>query len=236
MLRNYFKIAWRNLLRPRAFSGLNIAGLAIGIATCLVILLFVADELSYDRFHEKSDRIVRVIFRASMQGQQLNEATVMPPVAQTLRADYPEVQEATRLRAYGTPRVTVGDKIFREDAFAFVDSNFFQVFTIPFLQGNPETALIQPNTIVITRAIARKYFGDEDPMGKVLTLKNLNVPYTITGVIEKVPSNSHFHFDFFPSLATLPEAQALSWLGNSIFYTYLVLSQGYDYKRLEAKL
>ena len=235
MLRNYLKIAWRNLLRNRAFSVLNIAGLAIGIATCLIILLFVADELSYDRFHEKADRIVRVIFRASMQGQQLNEATVMPPVAQTLRADYPEVQEATRLRNYGMPRVSVGDKIFREDAFAFVDSNFFQVFSLPFVQGDAKTALVQPNTVVISQTAAERYFGNADPIGKTLTFKDLNATLKITGVIEPVPANSHFHIDLFASMANVPEARQTTWL-QSGFYTYLVLPKGYDYRKLEAKL
>ena len=235
MLRNYLKIAWRNLLRNRAFSVLNIAGLAIGIATCLIILLFVADELSYDRFHEKADRIVRVIFRASMQGQQLNEATVMPPVAQTLRADYPEVQEATRLRNYGMPRVSVGDKIFREDAFAFVDSNFFQVFSLPFVQGDAKTALVQPNTVVISQTAAERYFGNADPIGKTLTFKDLNATLKITGVIEPVPANSHFHIDLFASMANVPEARQTTCL-QSGFYTYLVLPKGYDYRKLEAKL
>jgi putative ABC transport system permease protein len=235
MIRNYFKIAWRNLLRHRTFSALNIAGLAIGIATCLVILLFVADELSYDRFHEKADRIVRVVFRGSVQGQRLNEADVMPPVAQALKADYPEVQEATRLREYGVPRVTVGNKIFRGDAFAFVDSNFFQVFTLSFVRGDARTALVQPNTVVISRTAANRYFGSTDPIGKTLIFKDFNATLKITGVIEPVPANSHFHVDLFASMASSPEARQPSWM-TSGFTTYLVLPPGYDYRRLEAKL
>jgi putative ABC transport system permease protein len=235
MLQNYFKIAWRNLARNKAFSAINIVGLAIGLATCLLISLFVLDELSYDRFNEKADRIVRVIFRGSIQGEKMNEAHVMPPTAQTLKADYPEVQEATRLRRGGMPFIVYGDKTFRESEVAFADSNFFQVFTLPFVKGDPKTALIQPNTVVVTQEVAHKYFGDEDPIGKVLTVKSWNTPYTVTGVIDKLPVNAHFHFDMFASMASFPDAKQPSWM-TSEFFTYLVLPKGYDYKQLEAKL
>lgn len=235
MLTNYIKIAWRNLIRNKAFSAINIVGLAIGLATCLLITLFVLDELSYDRFNEKADRMVRVIFRGSSAGGNMNEAHVMPPTAQTLAADYPEVLEATRLRVGGTPLITYGDKTFKDNAFVYADSNFFQVFTLPFLQGDPKTALIQPNTAVITQAMARKYFGNQDPIGKVLTIKSWNTAFKITGLIDKVPTNSHFHFDLFVSMSSFPDAKLPSWI-TSEFFTYLVLPEGYNYKQLEAKL
>ncbi|SOD89139.1 ABC transporter permease [Spirosoma fluviale] len=240
MLTNYIKIAWRNLIRNKAFSAINIAGLAIGLATCLLISLFVLDELSYDRFNEKADRIVRVVFRGSSAGGKMNEAHVMPPTAQTLKADYPEVEEATRLRLAGNPVITVNNRTFRDAATAFVDSNFFQVFTVPLLRGqdagsNAKTALTRPNTAVITQAMASKYFGNQDPIGKVITLKSWNATYQITGVIDQVPTNSHFHFDLFLSMTSLPEAKSTSWM-TSEFFTYLVLPKGYDYKQLEAKL
>src|ERR1700754_3724573 len=129
MFRNYIKIALRNLRRNKLFSAINIFGLALGLATCLVILLFVQHELSYDRYNEKADQIVRVVIKGVMQGGELKEANVMPPVAATLKKDFPEVLDATRLKRTGRPRVTYGDKTFREDEMAFVDSNFFQVFT-----------------------------------------------------------------------------------------------------------
>ncbi len=235
MIKNYFKIAFRNLIRNKAFSFINIFGLAIGLATCLIIMLFVQNELSYDRFNEKADRIVRVIFRGTVQGQKMNEANVMPPTAQILKNDYPEVLEATRLRDYGRPRIKYGNKTYRDDAFAFVDSNFFSVFTIPFLAGDPKTALVQPNTLVITKALANKYFGKEDPIGKMMTFIDGNTICKITGVIDKVPDNAHFHFDLFVSMSSLPEARSTSWMQSS-FYTYLVLPSGYNYKMLEAKL
>ncbi|GAB2586880.1 ABC transporter permease [Spirosoma areae] len=235
MLRNYLKIAWRNLVRNKAFSAINIVGLALGLATCLIISLYVLDELSYDRYNEKADRIVRVVFRGSSAGGKMNEAHVMPPTAQTLKADYAEVQEATRLRMGGSPLITYGNKTFNDASIVYADSNFFQVFTLPFLQGDPKTALIQPNTAVITQMMARKYFGNEDPVGKVLTSKNGNAVYKITGVIDQVPPNSHFQFDLFVSMASFPDAKSPSWM-SSEFFTYVVLPKGYDYKQLEAKL
>ncbi len=236
MFKNFFKIAFRNLWRNKIFSAINILGLAIGIATCLIILLYVSNELSYDRYNEKANRIFTVYFQGNVQGEKMNEASVMPPVAQTLKADYPEVEEATRLRDYGTPRLVWANKSFSGDAFAFVDSNFFQVFTLPLIKGNAKTALLEPNTIVITKAAAHKYFGDEDPMGKIISLKDdKNTLYKVTGLIDKVPVNSNFHFELFASMSSLPESREPTWMSSN-FHTYLVLAKDYDYKKLEVKL
>lgn len=235
MLKNYFKIAFRNLWRNKLYSFINISGLAIGIATCLIIMLFVNNELGYDRYNEKADRMYRVYFQGNVQGAKMKESTVMPPVAQTLKTDFPEVEAATRIRDYGTPKLIYAGKSFREDDFAFVDSNFFQVFTLPLIQGDAATALTEPNTVVITKALAKKYFGNDDPMGKVISFKDGKAAYTVTGMIDKVPVNSHFHFELFASMASLPESREPTWMSSN-FFTYLVLAEGYDYKKLEAKL
>ncbi len=236
MIRNFLLVAFRNLRRNKAFSAINIVGLAIGIATCLLILLFVGHELSYDRYNDKANRIVRVTFQANMPGGMIKEADVMPPVGPTLKKDFPEVLEATRIRTYGTPRLSNGRQIFREDRFAFVDSSFFRVFTIPLLRGDTATALTQPNTIVITKAVARKYFGSEDALGKTMVFKDDNLaPMKVTGIIDEMPENSHFHFGLLASMAGLPEANDPSWM-NSNFFTYLLLPKQYDYKKLEARL
>ncbi len=235
MFLNYIKIAWRNLIRNRTFSAINIVGLAIGLATCLLISLYVLDELSYDRFHTKADRIVRVIFRGTSAGGRINESTVMPPVAQTLHRDYPEVLEATRLRDAGSPLISYGSKTFKEASIAFADSNFTQVFTLPFMEGDPKTALIQPNTAVISETMARKYFGNANPMGHILTIKSWNTSLKITGVMKDIPANSHFHKDMLIAMAGNQEARSPSWM-MSEYYTYLVLPEGYAYKQLEAKL
>lgn len=236
MIRNFLVVAFRNLRRNTAFSAINIIGLAIGIATCLLILLYVGHELSYDRYNVKADQIVRVTLQARMQGGLINEAFVMPPVGPTLKKDFPEVLEATRIRTYGMPRLSNGKEVFREGAFAFVDSNFFRVFTIPLLQGDAATALIQPNSVVITRAVALKYFGNERALGKTIVFKEDNmVPMKVTGVIDEIPESSHFHFSLLASMAGLPEANDPTWVNGS-FHTYLLLPKGYDYKKLEAQL
>lgn len=235
MIRNYLTIAWRNLKRNVAFSAINIVGLSIGMATCLLISLFVIDELSYDRFHANADRIYRVVFRGTLNGESIREANVMAPVAPTLQATFPDVQAAVRLRTIGSPRLTYGDKSFREDQFAYADSTLFRVFTLPLLKGDPKTALTQPNTVVLTTKTARRFFGDDDPMGKVLTMDNGRTAFTVTGVMENMPTNSHFHLDLFASMASFPEANNTNWL-QSNFYTYVLLPERYDHRQLEAKL
>jgi putative ABC transport system permease protein len=235
MIQNHLKIAIRTLMGNKTFTAINVFGLAIGISTCLLIMLFVQNELSFDRYNEKADRIVRVVFRGSVQGEKMKEASVMPPVAQTLQKDFPEVQEATRLRMAGYPRIVLGDKVFKENAFAYVDSNFFQVFTLPFLQGDSKTALLDPGAIVISETVAKKYFGNGNPMGKSLHFKDWNTDFKIMGVMRDMPDNSHFHFSIFGSMARLPESREPSWM-TSEFYTYLVLPAGYDYKKLQTKM
>jgi putative ABC transport system permease protein len=235
MFKNNFKIALRNLLRNKGFTAINILGLALGIATCLLIVLYLQSQLGYDRYNEKADRMVRVVFNARMQGHDIKEANVMPPVAQTFKKDFPEVETATRIRTVGKPRISYRNKLFKEDEMAFVDDNFFSVFTLPLIRGDASTALLQPNTVVITKQLARKFFGNDDPIGKVLTLKDNSVQLTVTGEIEEVPASSHFHFEMFAAMSGLNEAKELSWM-QSGFYTYLVLPAGFDPKKLEAKI
>ncbi len=235
MLKNYFKIAFRSLWKNKSFSAINIAGLALGIATCIIIMMYVNNELSYDRYNEKADRMVMVYFQGNVQGQKMNEASVMPLVAQTLKKDFPEVEAATRLRDNGMPKVVIENKTFK-DAFAYVDSNFFQVFTLPLIAGDAKTALLEPNTIVITKEAAHKYFSNKNPIGKIIGLKgDKNTVYKVTGLIDKVPVNSNFHFELFASMASLPESREPTWMSSN-FFTYLVLAKNYDYKKLEAKL
>ena len=235
MVKNYFKIAWRNLLKNKAFSFINIMGLSIGITVCFVIMLYVQDELSYDRFNVKADRIYRIAFKATINGGKINESNVMPPVAGALQRDFPEVEEATRLNQAGKPKITYKNRSFKDDRVALADSNFFSVFTIPFIKGDAKTALIEPNSIVITKDAARKYFGNEEPLGKLLTVNDgSNTLCKVTGVINKIPANSHFHFDMFVAMSSLPYAKDPTWMASGMF-TYIVLKKGYDYKKLEAK-
>jgi len=234
MIKNYFKIAWRNLLKNKAFSFINILGLSIGISVCFIIMLFVQDELSYDRFNKKADRIVRIYFKAVMYGGKISEAGVMPPVAKALKNDYPEVEDATRFKRDWRPKIEYQHKIFKEGEAAFVDPNFFSVFSLPFLKGDPKTALAQPNTIVITEEMAHRFFGNDEPIGKTLTYNNSG-QFKVTGVIEKIPANAHFHFDLFGSMETIDFAKSATWMEGD-FFTYVVMKKGADYKKLQAKL
>ncbi|TMU56512.1 ABC transporter permease [Flagellimonas algicola] len=235
MIKNYLKIAWRNSIKHKWIFSINIVGLALGIASCLVILLFVVDELSYDRYNEKAAEIVTVAFRAKVSGEEIKEGSIMAPVGETLKQEFPEVVDATRIRNYHTPKIIVDNQSFREDKFAFVDANFFDVFTLPIIDGDHKTPLNEPYTAVITKAEALKLFGASNAIGKSFYLNGNEQPFRVTGVIQEVPRNSHFHFDIFASMEGLAEAKSDSWFEGS-FFTYLLLKEGADYKNLETKM
>ncbi len=235
MIKSYFTIGWRNLLRNKGFFAINITGLAIGIATCFIIMLFVVDELSFDQYNEKADQIVRVILKGKVNGEIIKEAVTPAPVASTLKSEFPEVEQGTRLRNFGSPKIVYKNTIYRYSKLAFVDPNFFSVFTLHFLKGNPATALTEPHTIVITQEDALKYFGSEDPINKLLEIKDTKEQFKVTGVIEKVPANSHFHFDLFASMEGLADAKENNWMSSN-YFNYLVLSKGTDLKTFEDKL
>jgi putative ABC transport system permease protein len=234
MVRNYIKTAVRNLLKYRGFSLINIVGLGFGVACCLLILLFVQDELSYDQYHEKADRIYRVGFDAILNNNASKGVVSCAPIARALVEEFPEVEASTRARNYGYPVFRYGEKVFSEERVFWVDSTFFDVFTVPFLKGDPKTALTKPASIVLTQSMANKYFGDEDPMGKSLNADNRR-DYLVTGVVEDVPRNSHFHYDFLASLVTYPIDQDILWVSNN-YYTYFALKEGASDKELEEKI
>ena len=235
MLKNYFKTALRNIRKNKLFSFINILGLSLGMATCFIIMLYVHDELSYDKFNTNAANIARVIFKADINGGKINESVTMPPVAQTMKNDFPEVQDATRLLNYGSSKILYKDKVFKNDRLAFADANFFSIFTLPMTEGDAKKALLQPHTIVITQTTAKKYFGDEDAIGKsiILSVDN-NQPYTVTGVIKDIPANSHFHFDMFASMASYADSKSDSWMDGG-YHTYLLLKPGADLRRMDAR-
>ncbi|MEO0571937.1 MAG: ABC transporter permease [Bacteroidota bacterium] len=235
MLKNNIKIAWRNILKNKGIFSINILGLTLGIASCLIITLFVVDELSYDRYNERADEIVNVVFRAKVNGEEIKEGAVMAPVGATFKKEFPEVLDATRIRNIGTPKIMVENQSFRDGRFAFVDPNFFNVFTLPIIEGDSKSPLEEPNTAIITERQAEKFFGATNPIGKFFFLDNQEQPFRVTGVIKEVPKNSHFHFDIFASIEGLQEAKSDSWFGGD-FFTYLLLKKGSNYKDLESKL
>ncbi|HEY0272128.1 MAG TPA: ABC transporter permease [Chitinophaga sp.] len=234
MFRNYLKLTLRNLWRNKIFSAINILGLGIGIAICLLIALFIRHEWSYDRFHRNAGRIVRVVFKGTVHGQPMKEANVMPPTAQTLLQNFPEVEAATRIHT-GYLIFRLGNDAAKEDRLVFADANLFQFFTLPLLKGNAGNVLREPNTMVITPAIARKYFGEADPIGKTITTSDGQTTFRITGLMQEIPAASHFHFDMAASMSSYPYAASNSWM-DSGYFTYLLLRPGTDYKKLQAKL
>ncbi|MCH8125765.1 ABC transporter permease [candidate division KSB1 bacterium] len=234
MIKNYIKIALRNLLKHKVYSLINVAGLAIGMACCLLILLYVKDELSYDRYHKNIDRIYRVTLHGRLAGSDINVTSTCRPMAAALINEYPEVEFALRLRQMSrTVLVSRGDKYFNENRVFYADSTYFDVFTLPLLRGNAKTALTAPNSVVIPEATALKYFGDEDPIGKTLTFNN-TTDYKVTGVSENIPSNSHFHFDFLASFVSLDDHNSTIWIQNSL-HTYIVLQENASAEQLNNK-
>ena len=234
MFKNYVKIALRNFLKHKGFSFINIFGLAIGVACCLLIVLYVLDEVSYDQYHEKANKIYRVGIRGFVNNNLFHGVVTPAPMAKTLVNEFPEVTAATRLRNFGFPVFRYEDKVFSEEKVFWVDQAFFDVFTVPFIKGDPKTALAQPNMIVLTRSMALKYFGDEDPIGKSLNADKRR-DYLVTGVVEDVPHNSHFHYDFLASLITYDDSRSPIWVSNN-YYTYFVLQEGASSEAFEAKL
>ena len=195
MIRSYMLVALRNLAKYRALSAINIFGLSVGLACCILIFLFDQYELSYDRFYRDADRIYRVSLRGVIKNSDLNFAFTPAPLAATLIRDLPEVENATRITNLGFPVIRYKDKVFSEEHFFWSDSNFFRIFTLPFIEGDPRVALTQPNSVVITESMAKKYFGNEESVGRVLN-SDKRLDYRVAGVIKDVPANSHFHFPF----------------------------------------
>jgi putative ABC transport system permease protein len=234
LIKNYLKIALRNLLKFKAYSFINIFGLAIGIAACMMILLYIRDELSYDKYNAKADQIYRIHTFGKLAGNEINIAVSPPPLGETLVRDYPEVVQYTRLLPNKTMLIRYKDNVFNESNFFWADSTVFDVFTIPFIEGDPKTALNQPHTVVLTEKLAKKYFGKEDPMDKIMKFED-GTPYTVKGVVQNCPPNAHFHYDIFASIASLGLGDTPYWISNN-FYTYIVLRKGVPGSELEAKL
>ncbi|HOY12692.1 MAG TPA: ABC transporter permease [Saprospiraceae bacterium] len=245
MIKNYFKIAWRNILKNKALFGINVLGLATGLATFLTITLFVVDELSYDDFH--SEQIVRVVLDAKMGEENINEASIMAPVATTLKNAIPEIKQTVRIHKLAdAAKVKLPNETLRNGRLFLADETFFDVFSVKMIAGNPKTALLKPNSVVLTQEQAYLYFGNEDPMNKAIEIKDIGIwnekgfnsfegNYTVTGIVQKMPSNSHFHFDLLASMSSNSLANAQNWLSGQ-YYTYLSLYDGSDYKSLESKI
>ena len=235
MLKNFIKVALRNLRKHKGYSFINILGLAVGIAVCTLIFLYVSKELSYDNYHAKSDRIYRV----TLDHPQAHIAMTPSMVSPSLQQLFPEVEEGVRLfdrGAFQPVVVSYQDRVFEEQKILYADSTLFEVFDFEMLAGNPETALVQPQAVVITREIAQRYFRNESPLGKTLEISG--VDYEVTGLIQKMPDNSHFRYDFLISMVSRSGWSQLSdseWRAAN-FYTYVVLQEGAEIADLVSKV
>ena len=245
MLKNYFKLTLRHLLKYRTYSFINIAGLAVGMACCMLILLYVRDELRYDRFHERAKRIYRLTLSTSEDGQPTNANTSFAQ-GLALAAEFPEVEAVVRFRkmGWGEKRVFArGDNRFYEERFFFADKNAFAVFSFPFLFGDPQTALAEPFSIVITEAMSQKYFGHGNPLGETISLDPYNdggfADYKITGVLKNLPHYSHIKFDFLASFASqkdLAEMEGRRGWGLESVFTYVLLKPAISAENVRAQL
>lgn len=236
MFKNYLKIAWRNLWRSKVFSAINVLGLTIGLTACFFIFLYVRFELSYDQYHSKKDNIYQVICDIKTPSETINSGSNPWPFAPNMQKDFPEIATTARLTK-GVWLVKYKDATFKEENTLFADSTLFDVFDFKLLAGNKRTALAAPFTIVVSRKTAKKWFGDNDPIGQVVLLGQDQTPATVTGVMEDIPENSQFKPDMFVSMTTLlkdvPYLET-QW-GNFGATTYLLLKPGTDPAKLEAK-
>jgi putative ABC transport system permease protein len=231
MLRNYFKIAWRNLQKTKLYGFVNILGLTTGITSCILISLYIHHELSYDRFHLNGDRIVRITTEYSLGGTLGKFAQTGTKVGPQLNRRFPSVEAFVRTIKYSRI-VATPEKVFNEKNFLYADSTFFEIFSFPLIQGNPSTVLRAPRQVVITESTARKYFGNDDPVGKTLRVATSDT-YTVTGVVRDPPGNSQLHFDFVASFTSLDASASEDWwTANDI--TYLLLNRTGQIPRLSA--
>ncbi len=247
MIKNYLKSAWRNLLKAKGFSFLNIAGLGVGLAVCLLILLYVGDELSYDAYHEHADRIFRVqrAWLASDGSIRGEFANLAPSFAPLLRSDFGEIERIARIWGPGTIVVRTGDVVFTEERFFFAEPELFDILTIPLARGTA-SSLAETGSVILSRSTAQKYFGGEDPMGKTLVVvSSSEFPMQVAGVMEDTPRNSHIHFDFLASYLSL---KGLSGSGDSDYFhgtrnfsdnvtgVFVRLAPGLEGRDMEAKI
>jgi putative ABC transport system permease protein len=233
MIKNYLTIAWRSLKRNKIFSFINVFGLAVGLTCCMLITAYLYQELTYDTYAENSKQIYRVGVRTIGNNSSSDYPNADVAVGEGMKKAFPEVLAYTRMENFGSAFVKYNDKQFKEEKIAIIDGNFLSFFSIPMVEGDTKTALTEPNSIVITKDFEKKYFGNSEGLGKTLTISNH--PVKITGVIDRVPENSHFHADAFVSMSTLVTAATPQLWSNVGYYTYILLDKKANPKKLEAR-
>ncbi|MBS1596926.1 MAG: ABC transporter permease [Bacteroidetes bacterium] len=234
MLTHYLKIALRNLWKKKAFSAINLLGLTVGLSCCLMIGLYINHELNYDNFQQKGNRIVRVIMEYSFSGSVNRGNFTSTKVYPAFKKNFPEVEEGVRM-SQRSRIVKYGNKLFDENRFLFADSTFFDLFSFPLLEGNNQKALSGLNKVVLTRSTATKYFGQDDPVGKIINIGSDGDSYEVTGVIGDCPANSQIKFDFLASFSSLGETQEETYY-DANFTTYLLLKNKNSVESLQQKI
>ncbi|MDP4216871.1 MAG: ABC transporter permease, partial [Bacteroidota bacterium] len=228
MFRNYLKAAFRSLRKSKGFTALNIIGLAAGLGVCLLIVLYVTDELSYDRYNTNADRIYRIDEDIYLNNTQYDATTTSKFMGPALVASYPKIQQMVRFRNPHDELVRKGNDHILEHHFIFADSTIFKVFTLPMIAGDPNTALNNPHSIVIDESAARRYFNSTDVVGRTLEVGNDNSPLKITGVIRDMPEQSQFHFSFIRPMFeywNFNDPSDNNWVSNA-YYTYILAQPG----------
>jgi putative ABC transport system permease protein len=237
MIRNHLLTTVRNIKNNKGYVFINIAGLSVGMACFILILLWVQDELNFDRFHENINKLYRVVDHEQYSnGEEFYFAVNPPALAQALQDNYPEFREVARYRSEKDKVIEYGDKRFTEQGLSFADPSFLKMFSFPFIKGNKEKALSDPHSIIITEKISEKYFGNSDPVGKTLRIDN-RVDFQVTGVLKNIPSNSYLNFDFIVPFNTIEEF-GLPIEGWNRYYcsTYVLLGNNSDYAEINNKI
>jgi putative ABC transport system permease protein len=235
MIKNYLKIALRNFQKHKGYSFINIAGFAIGMACCLIILLYVRHELSYDKYHKDVERVCRIVQDIRTKTANRVFVPVSPMVAPTLKSDYPQVEYAARAFTFtGSRLVRQKDTFFYEDRFMYADQELFDVLTFQFIQGSQQEALTRPNTLVVSQRMAQKYFSNANPLGGTLEINQQE--YEITGVVKDCPTNTHLKYELIASLETLKDWQEMSNWYSTMFYTYLKLKPGVNVEEFSSQI
>ncbi len=239
MLKNYFKIAFRNLWRHKAFSFINIMGLAVGMTACFLIFLYVSFETSYDNFHSKADRIYRIVSDVKTPSETISSGITIAPLAVYLKEDFPEVEDAVRISSDGF-LVRKGNTKFQEEMSVMADSTLFNVFDFPLIKGNKNTALKEPMSIILSQKAAKKYFGKTDPLGQQLLLTGKAINATVTGVMKNIPKNSQVQADMIVSMSSAQQiydrpTSDSEWTNHG-YLTYLLMKPHTDIKAFEKKL
>jgi putative ABC transport system permease protein len=242
MIRNYFKMAWRNLMKHKFISFINLFGLTVGLTCCLLITAYVLYETSYDKYNTNANRIYRVTrsFNNKEGVVSLRLSTIAPPFGPLIQNYFPDIQKITRLLPNGRTPVRYGEKMFNENNVFFADEHLFDVFSVKVNKGNPQKALLDPFTVMLSEDMARKYFGSDDPMNKMIRLNN-QFDMKVSGVFQSFPSNAHIHPEIMVSFNTLKdsavygERQLRTNFGNNSFFTYLLLPENYPAEKIEAQ-